>query len=168
MPSLGCGGERLHAWRDSWCNSGVRSRPGFMASAMDVVWKAGGVCGMATTVRARLWAASGPERAVSQVASGEVSTRQMEQVVHAVRHRIVDVHRALPEAFRPAHLSVALIDAVFNPRLHYASVVVPIVERYCCHFGLVRTLGFGGVSPSHRRSLSYEHAFGWTLAARSP
>ena len=77
----------------------------------------------------------------------EVSARQVERVVHAVRQRIVDVHRALPEEFRPAHLSVALIDAVFNPRLHYSSVVVPIVERYCWHFGLVRTVAPGEWPP---------------------
>ena len=63
--------------------------------------------------------------------------------MQAVRQRIVDIHHALPEEFRPAHLSVALIDTVFNPRLHYASVVVPIVERYCRHFGLVRTVAPG-------------------------
>ena len=66
-------------------------------------------------------------------------TLQVEQVVRAVRRRIGDIHLPLPEEFRPAHLSVALIDAVFNPRLHYCSVVVPIVKRYCAHFGLTRT-----------------------------
>ena len=90
---------------------------------------------------------NGGERAVRRSASGEVSERQVEKVVHAVRQHIVDVHRALPEEFRPAHLSVALIDAVFNPRLHYASVVVPIVERYCDHFGFVRTVAPGEWPP---------------------
>ena len=85
--------------------------------------------------------------AVRRSESGEVSERQVEKVVHAVRQHIVDIHRALPEEFRPAHLSVALIDAVFNPRLHYASVVVPIVERYCDHFGLVRTVAPGEWPP---------------------
>lgn len=91
--------------------------------------------------------ASAAERAVSRAGLAEVSVRQVERVVHAVRRRIGDIHRALPEEFRPAHLSVALIDAVFNPRLHYASVVVPIVERYCRHFGLVRTMAPGEWPP---------------------
>ncbi len=43
------------------------------------------------------------------------------------------------DEFFPAHLSVALIDAVFNPRLRYKTMVVPIVERYCRRFVLRRT-----------------------------
>ena len=85
---------------------------------------------------------------MSQVAAGEVSAEQVEQIVRAVRRRIGDIHRDLPEEFRPAHLSVALVDAVFNPRLHYASVVVPIVERYCRHFGLIRTVAPGEWPPA--------------------
>ena len=67
------------------------------------------------------------------------SALQVEQVVRAVRRRIGDIYRPLPEEFRPAHLSVALIDTVFNPAIDYCKNVVPIVKRYCSRFGLVCT-----------------------------
>lgn len=40
--------------------------------------------------------------------------------------------------FYPAHLSVALIDAMFSVRSKYDSHVVPVVKRYCRHFSLDR------------------------------
>ena len=40
--------------------------------------------------------------------------------------------------FYPAHLSVALIDAMFSVRSKYDSHVVPVVKRYCRHFRLDR------------------------------
>ena len=50
---------------------------------------------------------------------------------------LIDLGSAkLDDAFFPAHLSVALIDTVFNPRLDYYERVVPIIERYCRRFGL--------------------------------
>lgn len=53
--------------------------------------------------------------------------------------RLIDLDSAeLDDEFFPAHLTVALIDAVFNPRLDYKKLVVPIVERYCARFGLRR------------------------------
>ena len=73
---------------------------------------------------------------------------RVEQVVREVRRRIGDLHRPLPEEFRPAHLSVALIDAVFNPQLRYCSVVLPIVQGYCCYFGLSRTTRPGEWPPA--------------------
>ena len=72
----------------------------------------------------------------------------VEQVVRAVRRRIGDIRRPLPEEFRPAHLSVALIDAVFNPAIDYHRNVVPIVKRYCSRFGLNRTTLPGEWPPS--------------------
>lgn len=56
-----------------------------------------------------------------------------------VRCSIVSENAELGNEFFPAHLSVALIDAVFNPQLRYKTMVVPIIERYCRHFGLRRT-----------------------------
>ena len=58
----------------------------------------------------------------------------------AVCKRIPGVNDELPEEFRPAHVTVALIDAVFNPRLRYLETVVPIVEGYCRYFNLKRTV----------------------------
>ena len=50
--------------------------------------------------------------------------------------RLIELESAeLDEAFFPAHLSIALIDAVFNPQLDYYGRVVPIIERYCRQFG---------------------------------
>ena len=56
-----------------------------------------------------------------------------------VRCSIVSENAELGDEFFPAHLSVALIDTVFNPQLRYKTAVVPIIERYCRHFGLRRT-----------------------------
>ena len=54
-------------------------------------------------------------------------------------YRLIDLESAeLDDEFFPAHLSVALIDAVFNPQLNYKKRVVPIIERYCDRFGLCR------------------------------
>ena len=55
-----------------------------------------------------------------------------------VRCSIISENAELGDEFFPAHLSVALIDAVFNPRLRYKTMVVPIIERYCRRFGLRR------------------------------
>ena len=42
----------------------------------------------------------------------------------------------LPDEFYPAHLSIALIDAVFRPRL--GAGVVTVLERYCSRSGITR------------------------------
>ena len=57
----------------------------------------------------------------------------------AVRCSIISENAELGDEFFPAHLSVALIDTVFNPQLRYKKVVIPIIERYCRRFGLRRT-----------------------------
>ena len=73
---------------------------------------------------------------------------RVERVVRAVRESTGEVRNDLPYEFGPAHLSVALIDAVFNPQLTYYDRVVPIVERYCRYFGLSRLWKSGdGVPP---------------------
>ena len=54
-------------------------------------------------------------------------------------HRLIDLTDAkLGDEFFPAHLSVALIDALFTPQLCYYTHVVPIIERYCARFNLRR------------------------------
>lgn len=57
----------------------------------------------------------------------------------AVSCSIISENAELGDEFFPAHLSVALIDTVFNPQLRYKKVVVPIIERYCRRFVLRRT-----------------------------
>ena len=64
-------------------------------------------------------------------------TDDVRWVVHRVRS-LIDVNGTeLGEEFFPAHLSVALIDAIFTANRKYA-LVVPIVERYCQRFSLNR------------------------------
>ena len=88
------------------------------------------------------------------MAYGSQSSRNSElrQVVSAVG-RSIDLQGAeLSKEFFPAHLTVALIDTVFNPQLRYDQVVVPIVERYCNHFGLSRLREKGsGLPPMDRQ-----------------
>lgn len=58
------------------------------------------------------------------------------------------------DEFYPAHLSVVLIDAVFTPRSHYERHVVPVIRRYCRHFGIERTRPGRGrnlLPPTHRQ-----------------
>ena len=53
--------------------------------------------------------------------------------------RLINLKDAkLSDEFFPAHLSVALIDALFTPRLRYCAQVVPIIKRYCVRFNLLR------------------------------
>lgn len=67
------------------------------------------------------------------------------RLVHEVR-RLINLQNAeLSDEFFPAHLSVALIDAIFTPQLRYYTHVVPIIERYCARFDLRR------VRPDRRR-----------------
>ena len=45
---------------------------------------------------------------------------------------------ALPDEFFPAHLAVALIDAVFRAGLRPTEAPEPVAQRYCLRFGLAR------------------------------
>ena len=68
-------------------------------------------------------------------------TSENSELERLVSHvcRLIDLkNAALGDEFYPAHLSVALIDALFTPQLHYYKNVVPIIERYCAHFKLRR------------------------------
>jgi len=60
------------------------------------------------------------------------------QVMCAVSRYVPVETVRLPDAFFPAHLSVAIIDAVYGSRLE-GEEPPPVAERYCRHFGLVRT-----------------------------
>ena len=46
---------------------------------------------------------------------------------------------AFPEEFFPAHLPVALIDAVFGSRVTREEQPASVSQRYCHHFGIERT-----------------------------
>ena len=58
------------------------------------------------------------------------------KVVRLVHDTIDLDDTRLGDEFFPAHVSVALLDAVFSTRLHYERQVVPIIERYCTQFNL--------------------------------
>jgi len=60
------------------------------------------------------------------------------RLVSEVRRLINLKDAELSDEFFPAHLTVALIDALFTPQLRYYTHVVPIIERYCAHFNLHR------------------------------
>ena len=70
-------------------------------------------------------------RAVSGTASLEVR-----QVVDAVCRSIALDRSELADEFFPAHLPVALIDAVFRSRLRPGERPAPGAERYCRQFGI--------------------------------
>ena len=63
---------------------------------------------------------------------------EVRQVVGAVCRSIPLDRAKLTDEFFPAHLSVALIDAVFRSRLRHGERPAPIAERYCRHFGIAR------------------------------
>ena len=54
------------------------------------------------------------------------------------RHVPLDT-AGIPDEFFPAHLSVAVIDAVYGSRPEGGKQLPSIAERYCHRFGLVRT-----------------------------
>lgn len=59
-------------------------------------------------------------------------------VVREVRCAIDLDNAELGDEFFPAHVSIALLDAIFTPQLRYNKAVVPIIERYCRRFQLRR------------------------------
>ena len=63
----------------------------------------------------------------------------LQQVVDAVFRSIPLGNFKLPDEFFPAHLPVALIDAVFNSRRRRGDDPAPNAERYCSRFGISRT-----------------------------
>ena len=67
------------------------------------------------------------------------SAAEVRQLVGAVSRSIPLDELDLPDEFYPAHLSVALIDAVFGSRLQNGERAVPAAERYCRYFGISRT-----------------------------
>ena len=77
-------------------------------------------------------------KGMTNTASQLSGSSDVQRVVREV-YRLIDLESAeLDDEFFPAHLSVALIDTVFNPQLNYKKRVVPIIERYCDRFGLCR------------------------------
>ena len=61
---------------------------------------------------------------------------EVRQVVEAVCRSIALDRSELADEFFPAHLPVALIDAVFRSRLRPGERPAPMAERYCRKFGI--------------------------------
>ena len=61
---------------------------------------------------------------------------EVRQVVEAICRTISPDRSELADEFFPAHLPVALIDAVFRSRLRPRERPAPVAERYCRHFGI--------------------------------
>ena len=64
---------------------------------------------------------------------------ELGQVIDAVVNTKSIQEFDLADEFFPAHLSVAVIDAVFRTRYRHGAFLFPAAERYCRKFGLVRT-----------------------------
>lgn len=62
---------------------------------------------------------------------------EVRQVVDAVCRSIALDRADLHDAFFPAHLSVAVIEAIFHSGLRPGEPPPPVAERYCRRFGLV-------------------------------
>lgn len=65
-------------------------------------------------------------------------TAESRKLAEAVRRKIIHLPDKLGDEFFPAHVTVALIDAVLTSNLKYESHVVPRVKKYCDHFSLER------------------------------
>lgn len=59
---------------------------------------------------------------------------ELDRLVRAVTRLLSLEQTALPDEFFPAHLPVALIDAVFRSRLEKGDEILPCAERYCRRF----------------------------------
>lgn len=64
---------------------------------------------------------------------------ELDHVIEAVRYSFPLANLALPDEFFPAHLSVAIIDAVLDSRGKNSENAVPASERYCRWAGIART-----------------------------
>ena len=64
---------------------------------------------------------------------------ERDQIIDAIVRAIPMDNLELGDEFFPAHLPVALMDAIFRTRFRHDSPPVPFSERYCRHFGIART-----------------------------
>ena len=64
---------------------------------------------------------------------------ELRKMIEAVVRSIPLNGVELPDQFFPAHVTVALIDAVFRSPLEPEREVVPAVDRYCHRFAVART-----------------------------
>ena len=67
------------------------------------------------------------------------TTSELELVMDAVFRSIALQELDLPDEFFPAHLSVALIDAIFGSQYRSRELSMPAATRYCRYFGIARS-----------------------------
>ena len=79
-----------------------------------------------------------PPRIPETKAVSGTDSLELRQVVDAVCRSIPLDGVELADEFFPAHLPVALIDAMFRSRLRHGERPAPIAERYCRRFGIGR------------------------------
>ena len=79
-----------------------------------------------------------PRREPETTQVSGTASLEVRQVIDAVCRSIALDRAGLTDEFFPAHLSVALIDAVFRSQLRNGERPAPIAERYCRHFGIAR------------------------------
>ena len=85
---------------------------------------------------------------------------EIREVVAAVTHTIPLDTPELPDEFFPAHLSVALIEAVFRSRTGHADDAGASAERYCRYFGISRTRSWKWKIPSLREQETLDDLIG--------
>ena len=73
---------------------------------------------------------------------------ELELVMDTVFRSIALQELDLPDEFFPAHLSVALIDAIFGSQSRNRELSMPAATRYCRYFGIARTRKNRWKSPS--------------------
>ena len=64
---------------------------------------------------------------------------EVNEIMRTVCRSLPMENLALPDRFFPAHLSVALIDAIFRSRGEYDDHTLPAARRYCRHFDIAQT-----------------------------
>ena len=79
---------------------------------------------------------------------------ERDRLIDAIVRTIPLDNLDLPDEFFPAHLPVALIDAIAGSRVRPGESSVPISERYCRHFGIARIRGDRWSSPPAREQES--------------
>ena len=67
-----------------------------------------------------------------------IAAFEINEIMRTVRRSLPMENLALPDRFFPAHLSVALIDAIFRTRCEYDDHTVPAARRYCRHFDIAQ------------------------------
>ena len=97
--------------------------------------------GRATSWSETQWQPAYLPRILETKAVSGTDSLELRQVADAACRSLPLDGVELTDEFFPAHLPVALIDAVFRSRLRHGERPAPIAERYCRRFGIARRRG---------------------------